>query len=71
MDAVSLLDDVSQQKKPQLGRVVAVVGGGNVAMDAARTAGRLGAQDVVIVFRYDKDHMEALPTEAAEAFAEG
>lgn len=71
VDAVSLLDDVSEQKKPQLGRVVAVVGGGNVAMDAARTAERLGAKDVVIVFRYDQDHMEALPGEAAEAFAEG
>ncbi|MFW7268991.1 NAD(P)-binding protein [Gluconacetobacter sp. Hr-1-5] len=70
-DAISLLGDVSRGGRPALGRVVAVVGGGNVAMDAARTARRLGATDTVIIFRYDQKHMEALPAEAAEAVAEG
>lgn len=71
IDAVDMLADVSKGGRPFLGRSVAVVGGGNVAMDAARTAERLGAQDTVLVFRYDAAHMEALPAEAAEAFAEG
>ncbi|MFT9400294.1 NAD(P)-binding protein [Acetobacter sp.] len=71
VDSVSFLDEVSHGKRPELGKVVAVVGGGNVAMDAARTAERLGASDVVVVFRYDREHMEALPAEAEEAFAEG
>ena len=71
VDAVSLLDEVSKGEKPQLGRTVAIVGGGNVAMDAARTAERLGAKDTVLIFRYDPQHMEALPSEAEAAFAEG
>ncbi|GAB31544.1 glutamate synthase [NADPH] small subunit [Acetobacter pasteurianus subsp. pasteurianus LMG 1262 = NBRC 106471] len=71
VDAVSLLDEVSKGEKPQLGRTVAIVGGGNVAMDAARTAERLGAKDTVLIFRYDPKHMEALPSEAEAAFAEG
>jgi NADPH-dependent glutamate synthase beta subunit-like oxidoreductase len=71
VDAVSLLGEVKEGKAPKLGRVVAVIGGGNVAMDAARTARRLGSEDALLVFRYDKAHMEALPGEAREAFAEG
>lgn len=71
LDATTLLGDVSQNQKPALGRVVAVVGGGNVAMDAARAAQRLGAKETVLIFRYDQAHMEALPAEAQEAFAEG
>lgn len=47
----------------KLGKKVAVVGGGNVAMDAARTAKRLGAEDVFIVYRRD---MEALPARLEE-----
>ena len=59
VDAVSLLADAKAGKQPQLGRVVAIVGGGNVAMDAARTARRLGAEEAVLIFRYDEAHMEA------------
>ncbi len=83
VDAISLLEQAKQGKKekqakrakkvkaPSLGRVVAVVGGGNVAMDAARTAKRLGAEEALLVFRYDQAHLEAHPYEAGEAFAEG
>ncbi len=71
VDAISLLDDVSQGKRPLLGRTVAIVGGGNVAMDAARTAERLGATDTVLIFRYDEAHMEAHKSEAEDTFAEG
>ena len=71
IDAVTLLDEVKRGQQPQLGRVVAIVGGGNVAMDAARTARRLGAGEAVLIFRYDQPHLEAYANEAKEAFAEG
>jgi NADPH-dependent glutamate synthase beta subunit-like oxidoreductase len=61
LNAIDLLHDVSEGARPLLGRTVAVIGGGNVAMDAARTARRLGARETVLVFRYDSAHMEALP----------
>jgi len=71
IDAISLLEQVEQGKAPALGRVVGIVGGGNTAMDAARVAKRLGAEEAVLIFRFDKKHMEAHPYEAMEAFAEG
>ena len=71
IDAISLLEQVEEGRAPKLGRVVGIVGGGNTAMDAARTAKRLGAEEAVLIFRFDKDHMEAHPYEAMEAFAEG
>lgn len=71
IDAVSLLEQVEEGKAPKLGRVVAVVGGGNTAMDAARVAKRLGAEEAIIVYRRDRAHMRADPYEADEAFLEG
>lgn len=71
VDAVDLLDRVRRDERPALGRVVFVVGGGNTAMDAARTARRLGAAEAVLVYRRDAAHMSAHPDEAEEAFAEG
>ena len=71
IDAVSMLEQLEKGKAPTLGRVVGVVGGGNVAMDAARVAKRLGAEEAVLIFRFDQPHMEAYPSEAKEAFAEG
>jgi formate dehydrogenase (NADP+) beta subunit len=71
IDAISLLERVEKGRAPALGRVVGIVGGGNTAMDAARTARRLGAQEAVLIFRFDKEHMEAHPYEAMEAFTEG
>ena len=71
IDGVSLLAEAERGQAPRLGRVVGVIGGGNTAMDVARVAKRLGAEEAVLIFRYDRPHMEALPAEAAEAFAEG
>jgi NADPH-dependent glutamate synthase beta subunit-like oxidoreductase len=71
VDAVSLLEQVELGKAPELGRVVAVVGGGNTAMDAARVAKRLGAEEAVLVYRRDRANMRADPYEADEAFLEG
>ena len=51
VDAVSFLRSVASGEQPVLGRRVAVYGGGNTAMDAARTARRLGAEDALIVYR--------------------
>lgn len=70
-DAVSLLSDVEQGTTPLLGRRVIIYGGGNTAMDAARTAKRLGANDALIVYRRDREHMSAHGFEADEALAEG
>jgi NADPH-dependent glutamate synthase beta subunit-like oxidoreductase len=71
IDAIGLLGDVERGKSPVLGRVVAVIGGGNVAMDAARTALRLGAAETVIVYRRDAAHSSAHPEESQAALAEG
>ena len=71
LDAVSLLRDVSTGEVPLLGRRVVVYGGGNTAMDAARTVRRLGAEEALIVYRRDRAHMPAHAFEADEALAEG
>jgi NADPH-dependent glutamate synthase beta subunit-like oxidoreductase len=71
IDAIQLLESVEHGRAPKLGRVVGIVGGGNTAMDAARIAKRLGAEEAVLIFRFDQAHMEAHPYEAQEAFAEG
>ena len=55
----------------RVGKNAAVIGGGNVAMDVARTAKRLGATDVSIVYRRRRDDMTALPDEIGGAIAEG
>jgi NADPH-dependent glutamate synthase beta subunit-like oxidoreductase len=70
LDAVSFLRDVEMQDAPKLGRV-AIYGGGNTAMDAARVAKRLGASEAMIIYRRDRAHMPAHEFEAAEAEAEG
>jgi NADPH-dependent glutamate synthase beta subunit-like oxidoreductase len=70
LDAVSFLRQVSTGEPPRLGRRVAIYGGGNTAMDAARVAQRLG-HDPLIIYRRDRAHMPAHPFEAAEALAEG
>jgi formate dehydrogenase (NADP+) beta subunit len=71
LDAVALLHDVEAGTAPLLGRRVVVYGGGNTAMDAARTARRLGVEEAMIVYRRDRAHMPALEFEADEAIAEG
>lgn len=71
LDAVSLLHDVRSGEKPRLGRRVVVYGGGNTAMDAARTVRRLGVEETLIVYRRDRAHMPAHQFEADEALDEG
>jgi NADPH-dependent glutamate synthase beta subunit-like oxidoreductase len=70
LDAVTFLRDVSLGKAPKLGRKVAIYGGGNTAMDAARVALRLGSEPMII-YRRDRDHMPAHEFEADEAIEEG
>ena len=71
LDAVSMLHDLEAGEKPLLGRRVAVYGGGNTAMDAARTAKRLGADEAVVVYRRTQDRMPAHESELREAEDEG
>ena len=71
LDAVSVLHDTSAGQPPRLGRRVVVYGGGNTAMDAARTAKRLGATETLIIYRRDRAHMPARAFEADEAQEEG
>jgi NADPH-dependent glutamate synthase beta subunit-like oxidoreductase len=71
VDALSFLRSVSSGEKPVIGRRVAVYGGGNTAMDAARTARRLGAEETLIVYRRTREQMPAHEEEAEEAEREG
>ena len=71
IDAVSMLHDLEVGGRPLLGRRVAVYGGGNTAMDAARTAKRLGAAEAIVVYRRTQDRMPAHQTELREAQQEG
>ncbi|HZU79225.1 MAG TPA: NAD(P)-binding protein, partial [Acidimicrobiales bacterium] len=71
VDALSLLRGMEADERPLLGRRVAVYGGGDTAMDAARTARRLGATDAVVVYRRTRDRMPAHDEEVDEALAEG
>jgi 2-oxoacid:acceptor oxidoreductase delta subunit (pyruvate/2-ketoisovalerate family) len=71
MDAVSMLHRVEDGSPPMLGRRVAVYGGGNTAMDAARTARRLGAAEAVVVYRRTRGRMPAHDIEVTEALEEG
>jgi NADPH-dependent glutamate synthase beta subunit-like oxidoreductase len=70
-DAVSFLRSVGQGEAPKLGRRVAVYGAGNTAMDAARVAQRLGAQEAMIIYRRTQAEMPAHAFEAEEAAEEG
>ena len=70
LDAVSFLRDVESGVTPKLGRRVAIYGGGNTAMDAARVAMRLGVEPMII-YRRDREHMPAHEFEADEAIEEG
>ncbi len=67
---IDFLRKVNAGEKPELGSKVAVIGGGNVAMDVARAAVRLGVQ-VTVVYRRKESDMPADPAEVAEAKAEG
>ena len=71
VDAVSFLRGVSSGERPRVGRRVAVYGGGDTAMDAARTARRLGAEEALIVYRRTREQMPAHEEEARDAEREG
>lgn len=71
VDAVSFLRDVASGERPVIGRKVAVYGGGNTAMDAARVARRLGAEESIIVYRRTEEQMPAHAEEKEGALEEG
>jgi NADPH-dependent glutamate synthase beta subunit-like oxidoreductase len=71
LDAISLLRGMEAGEKPLLGRRVVVYGGGNTAMDVARTAKRLGAEESIIVYRRTRERMPAHESELEEALQEG
>ena len=71
VEAISFLRRVKSGEKMRLGDRVAVVGGGNAAIDGARTALRLGAKEVTIVYRRSQNEMIANSTEVKEALLEG
>ena len=68
---IDFLREVNLGSKPEIGAKVAVIGGGNVAMDVCRTAVRLGADEVYVIYRRSQDEMPADKEEVAEAMAEG
>ena len=71
LDAIKVLHDVEDGNQPLLGRTVVVYGGGNTAMDVARTAKRLGAEEAIIVYRRTRDKAPANDEEITEALEEG
>jgi NADPH-dependent glutamate synthase beta subunit-like oxidoreductase len=71
LDALSVLRSMEGEEKPMLGRRVVVYGGGNTAMDVARTAKRLGAEEAVVVYRRTRERMPAHDFEVEEAEEEG
>lgn len=71
LDAISVLRSMEGEEKPMLGRRVVVYGGGNTAVDVARTAKRLGAEESIIVYRRTREKMPAHDSEIEEALAEG
>lgn len=71
LDAVGVLRSMEGKEKPMLGRRVVVYGGGNTAIDVARTAKRLGATEAIIVYRRTREKMPAHDFEVEEALEEG
>ena len=67
LDAVAVLRSMEGEEKPMLGRRVVVYGGGNTAIDVARTARRLGATEAIIVYRRTRERMPAHDSEVEEA----
>jgi NADPH-dependent glutamate synthase beta subunit-like oxidoreductase/Fe-S oxidoreductase len=71
MDGIGFLKAVNAGAPPELGNRVAVIGGGNAAVDAARSAWRCGAQEVHVLYRRTRELMPALASEVEEACREG
>jgi NADH-quinone oxidoreductase subunit F len=68
---LTFLRDLNLGKKIEIGKKIAVIGGGNVALDVARSAVRMGAEAVDIYYRRSKGLMPAIPEEVDEAIREG
>lgn len=71
LKGVDFLRGVALDNKVDLGDRVAVIGGGNTAMDAARVSIRLGAKDVMVIYRRSRNEMPAATEEVEEAGREG
>ncbi len=71
VDALALLRATADGEPPSVGRRVVVYGGGDTAMDAARTARRLGAEDAVVIYRRTAERMPAHAEEVLDAAREG
>ncbi|MBM3475646.1 MAG: NADH-quinone oxidoreductase subunit NuoF [Armatimonadetes bacterium] len=71
VDAVQFLKAIARGETPKIGRKVAVIGGGDTAIDSARSALRLGAEEVHIVYRRTRDEMPAHKEEIEAADHEG
>ncbi len=71
LHGINFLKDVNLGKDVRLGKTVAVIGGGNTAIDSARTAVRLGAEKVMILYRRTRDAMPAYEYEVQAAIDEG
>ncbi len=71
MEGVTFLQEVSLGKRVALGNKVAVIGGGNAAIDSARTALRLGAKEMTVIYRRTRAEMPASREEIDDALAEG
>lgn len=71
LDGVTFLNEVNSGKPVALGKKVAVIGGGNTAVDAARAAVRLGAREVKLIYRRTRDEMPAGAEEVTGALEEG
>jgi NADPH-dependent glutamate synthase beta subunit-like oxidoreductase len=71
LDALSLLREMEGPEPPRIGRRVLIYGGGNTALDAARTVKRLGASEAIVVYRRTREAMPAHAFEVREAEEEG
>lgn len=71
LGGIDVLYRVAKGEKIDLGKKVCVVGGGNTAIDAVRTAVRLGAEEVTLIYRRTENEMPAEPDEIRDAKAEG
>ncbi|MBI2851990.1 MAG: DUF4445 domain-containing protein [Chloroflexi bacterium] len=69
--ALDFLKETASGKKVKMGQRVAIIGGGNAAVDAARVAKRMGARDVMVIYRRSREEMPAIRTEVYEAEKEG
>lgn len=71
IQALDLLKDLNLGKEPKLSGKVAIIGGGNVAIDAARSSLRLGAEEVTILYRRSRSEMPAFEEDIVRAVQEG